>query len=117
MRALTDEKGKVIERYAYTAYGEPSVLNKNGMPVPRSKVGNRYLFQGRRYDQESGVYYFRHRMMSGELGRFLGRDAIAGIPLYSYVADSPSNYLDPNGEKKLKTPRDLAQLLGKLYVQ
>ncbi|MBS3763601.1 MAG: hypothetical protein KGZ25_09905 [Planctomycetes bacterium] len=59
------------ERYAYTAYGEPSVLNKNGMPVRRSKVRNRYLFQGRRLDEESGLYYFRHRMMSAELGRFL----------------------------------------------
>ncbi|MFP4029897.1 MAG: RHS repeat domain-containing protein [Candidatus Brocadiia bacterium] len=92
VKALTDKKGKLIERYAYTAYGEPSVLNKNGMPVPRSKVGNRYLFQGRRYDQESGLYYFRHRMMSGELGRFLQRDAEGytdSLNLFVFVGNNP----------------------------
>ncbi|MBS3763867.1 MAG: RHS repeat-associated core domain-containing protein, partial [Planctomycetes bacterium] len=100
VKALTDKKGKIIERYAYTAYGEPSVLNKNGMPVPRSKGGNRYLFQGRRLDRESGLYYFRHRMMSGELGRFLQRDPVAKkaeVNLYSFVAANTLAIVDPLG--------------------
>ncbi|MFP4029895.1 MAG: RHS repeat domain-containing protein, partial [Candidatus Brocadiia bacterium] len=109
VKALTDEKGRVIERYAYTAYGEPSVLNKNGMPVPRSKVGNRYLFQGRRLDEESALYYFRHRMMSGKLGRFLQRDPVGYVGstnLHLGFLGAPIVRKDPLG---LQTQRDTGE--------
>ncbi|MFP4029887.1 MAG: RHS repeat domain-containing protein, partial [Candidatus Brocadiia bacterium] len=116
VKALTDEKGKVIERYAYTAYGEPSVLNKNGMPVPQTKVRNRYLFQGRRLDRESGLYYFRLRMMSGELGRFLQRDPVGylsgSMGLYVYVDNKGPNATDAYGLIKTLT-RQIAVHEGK----
>jgi len=39
-----------------------------------SLTGNPYLFQGRRLDEESGLYYFRNRQYDPVHGRFLSRD-------------------------------------------
>ena len=62
---LTDEGGNLKEEYFYTPYGK--LLSKP------SKV-NPYYFSARRYDEESGLYYFRHRYYLPELGRFTSRE-------------------------------------------
>ncbi|MBS3764268.1 MAG: hypothetical protein KGZ25_13305, partial [Planctomycetes bacterium] len=100
VRALTDKNGNVRERYRYSAYGEPTILDPDGNERPRSAIGNRYMFQGRRYDPESGLYYYRRRMMSAELGRFVMPDTATPGVVYMYGGASPANYLDPTGMKK-----------------
>ncbi|WP_418202202.1 RHS repeat-associated core domain-containing protein [Anaerohalosphaera lusitana] len=37
---------------------------------------NPYMYTGRRYDPETGLYYYRARMYSPTLGRFLQPDLI-----------------------------------------
>ncbi len=75
--ALTDNTGSVVERYAYTAYGAPTILDGPGTTTRTSSfIGNPYLYTARAYDAESALYYFRNRMYEGRKGRFLSHDPI-----------------------------------------
>ncbi|MFC1602278.1 RHS repeat-associated core domain-containing protein [Pseudomonadota bacterium] len=105
--AVTDAGASVVERYAYSDYGCVSVSDGAGVPVPdnawgaaHSAIGNPYMFTGRRWDEESGVYYYRARNYDCESGRFLQRDPLGyldGMNLYLYVRDNPLRYTDPSG--------------------
>ena len=76
--------------------------NAAGQAVPESTVGNRFLFTGREWLGESGLYDYRNRVYSPALGRFLQTDPIlfaAGdVNVYRYVANDPVKYVDPTGE-------------------
>ncbi|MEM6259383.1 MAG: LamG-like jellyroll fold domain-containing protein [Planctomycetota bacterium] len=77
---LTDGTGTVIERHAYTAYGDPAILAPDGVTVlTTSGFGNAYLHTGRRYDAESALYYYRARYYGPALGRFLERDPLGYV--------------------------------------
>ena len=98
---LTNPQGAIVESYQYDAYGKPTILNAQGQPITTSAYGNRLLFTGREYDQEAGLYYYRHRTYSWFLGRFLQRDPLGyfdGPNPYTYVRNNPVNYTDPKGE-------------------
>ncbi|MFP4028572.1 MAG: RHS repeat-associated core domain-containing protein [Candidatus Brocadiia bacterium] len=100
VRALTDEDGDVVERYRYSAYGEPTILDEQGNERQQSAVGNPYMFQGRRLDPETGLYYLRNRMMSSELGRFLQRDPVGytdSLNLFVFVGNNPLVKVDSKG--------------------
>ena len=67
----------------------------------QSTRGNDRLYTGREYDGETGLYYYRAREYSPELGRFLQRDPIGQmdqVNLYTYVGNSPMVGVDPSGE-------------------
>ena len=73
--ALTDSSGTPVERYAYTAYGEPTILDGAGTtPRTASFIGNPYLYTAQEYDAESGLYHFNARMYEGRKGRFLSHE-------------------------------------------
>jgi RHS repeat-associated protein len=104
--ALTDADGVVVESYEYDAYGHTTILDGNGIPQvsslgsPASSIGNRYMWQGREYDAETGLYYFRARWYSPETGRWLSKDPIGisgGLNLYDFCGNNPVNFVDPYG--------------------
>ncbi len=101
--ALTDAAGQVVERYAYTAYGEPTILDASLTVLPDSAVGNRYLYTGREWDGELGLYHYRARMYSADSGRFVSRDPIGfnstDTNIYRFVFNQPLVQLDPSGLK------------------
>ena len=54
-------------------------------------------FQGKFYDQESGLYYCYHRYYHPGIGRFTTEDPIGfegGINLYRFVENNPVNKRD-----------------------
>ena len=78
--AITDSAGAVSERYAYTAYGQPTILAANGTTtLTTSAVNNRYTYTAREWDMTIGLHHFRARWMSGLTGRFLTRDPMRYI--------------------------------------
>ncbi len=109
--AVTNAAANVVERYAYTDYGCVSVTDGVGNPVvendyagfktTHSAIGNIYMFTGRRWDEESGVYYYRARYYDCEGGRFLQRDPLGyfdSTNLYEYVGSMPLRHTDPTGQ-------------------
>lgn len=110
--ALSDANGNVAERYTYDAYGDVAVLdtNYNVQPpnswgTPHSLVDNPFLFTGREFDEETGIYNYRARYYDSAEGRFLQRDPSekeTGENLYAYTADNPVNQTDPSGRDELK---------------
>jgi RHS repeat-associated protein len=98
--ALSDSSGTVTERYAYTAYGQPTFLNASATVQANSAANNRYTYTAREWDATIGLYHFRARWMSGLSGRFCSRDPIGyedGMSTYSFVINSPLDATDPSG--------------------
>ncbi len=98
--ALTDENGNIVETYEYTAFGLMTILNGQGVTISESTVDNPYGYTGRRWDGESGLWYYRNRMYSAKLGRFMQRDPAGymdGLNLYAYVRNNPIIFTDPEG--------------------
>jgi RHS repeat-associated protein len=99
--ALTDSTGALVESYTYDVFGTTSILSTNLQLLATSAVGNRFLFTGREYLAEIGLYDYRNRFYSQSLGRFLQTDPIGfeakDVNLYRYVSNNPANYFDPNG--------------------
>ncbi len=101
--ALTDANGNVKERYAYDAYGTPTITDGAGATRTSSVENNRYTYTGREWDEELGLYHYRARMYDAISGRFCSRDPIGfvGSPwnLYEYGNSGPMSGTDPSGKK------------------
>ncbi|MEK6589051.1 MAG: RHS repeat-associated core domain-containing protein, partial [Nitrospinota bacterium] len=111
--ALTDGKGKVVQRYDYDSFGK---LKRYG-----NKVKNSYTYTCREYDRETELYYYRARYYDAKVGRFINRDPIGfegGINLYVYVGNNPVSYIDPLGLLRFKSGVKLSNqgLLLKLIL-
>jgi RHS repeat-associated protein len=107
---ITDENGNLIELVEYDPYGKPYFLKPTGNPQnpyessESSTIGNTTLFQGREYDSETGLYYFRARYYDPELGRFLQPDPkgyVDSMNLYQAFNLNPINFIDPFGKVKI----------------
>ena len=99
--ALSDRDGRTVETYRYDVFGRTVVYDGDGRrPRAASAVGNPYFFTGRRLDFETGLYYYRARMYSPNLGRFLQTDPIGyadSINWYAYCGNNPVVFVDPLG--------------------
>jgi RHS repeat-associated protein len=96
--------GAVINRFAYTSYGEVQTLTASWATPPTGStpaVPWAHLFQGLEFTDVTGLAYVRHRDYSATLGRFIELDPIgfsAGDNnWYRFVANGPTGKTDPSG--------------------
>jgi RHS repeat-associated protein len=113
--ALLDTSGNVVERYGYDPYGEPTILDADWTADGdgESDYANAYLFQGRRLDGETDLYYFRNRMYSAAIGRFVQRDPLEYadvINLYEFARTNPPCHRDATGQVSTRAWRHIRRI-------
>jgi RHS repeat-associated protein len=101
---LVDDNGAVVESYLYDVFGQVAVFDGSGVlqtGTGGTASGNRFLYTGREWVAEAGLYDYRNRVYSPKLGRFMQVDPIrfwAGdVNLYRYVGNGVVVLVDPDG--------------------
>jgi RHS repeat-associated protein len=87
--ALSDASGNPVAINRYDEYGIPAATNSG-----------RFQYTGQVWLSELGMYYYKARIYSPYLGRFMQTDPIGysgGMSLYAYVFNDPVNLSDPTG--------------------
>jgi RHS repeat-associated protein len=66
----------INEHYRYTAFGEPEIYDSSGNKLATSAIKNEILWNSRRYDSATNLYYYKYRHYSPALGRWPSRDPL-----------------------------------------
>jgi RHS repeat-associated protein len=105
----------VVETYRYDAFGKPTITNTSGIVT-----NNRFMFTGREYVSQFGIYEYRNRAYHPGLGRFMSEDpklfvhraGLGKAPddwlfakhvdeaeynLFRYCGNDPLDFTDPMG--------------------
>jgi len=101
INAVTNGGGTVVERYAYSAYGTPTMTGGSGSIITTSAISNRYAYTGREWNGVLALYHYRARMYDPVSGRFVSRDPIGffsgSFSVVTYINSSPLMDVDPLG--------------------
>jgi RHS repeat-associated protein len=93
--AVSQSPGTAFAINAYDEWGIPAAANQG-----------RFQYTGQAWIPELGLYYYKARIYSPTLGRFMQTDPIGykgGMSLYDYVGGDPVNLVDPTGLATVST--------------
>jgi RHS repeat-associated protein len=101
-----DHQGSIVAISGTT--GAATINRYDEYGIPDSANTGRFQYTGQVWLAELGMYYYKARIYSPTLGRFLQVDPIGyqvdpigyedGLNLYAYVGNDPVNGRDPTGE-------------------
>ena len=106
---LTNGSGRVIEKYKYDVFGEPTFYSGTNVEIDHSTFNNRFLFTGREYAAATATgynagfkfYEYRARAYHPGLGRFMSEDPklfdAGDSNLFRYCHNDPIDFTDPMG--------------------
>ena len=104
----TDQNKSIVKRNSYTPYGETfgaTVIDGTG-------------YTGHVMDRATGLTYMQQRYYDPQIGRFISIDPLEvtssgdGFARFSYVADNPYGFTDPDGRDLKDTIRDFISPTG-----
>jgi RHS repeat-associated protein len=112
---------------AYDDHGIPQTKDTGGNAITNTDTATfgRFSYTGQTWLPEAGVYYYKNRVYSPMIGRFLQPDPIGyedGVNLYGYVGGDPVNNVDPfglamngiDGDEEESTFKDTIVVTGRL---
>ena len=93
---ITDDKGNITQYDAYLPYGELLVdEHSSSEDLP-------YKFNGKQFDEETGLYYYGARYMNPITSLWYGMDPLAekypNVGGFVYCIGSPLKFIDPDGK-------------------
>jgi RHS repeat-associated protein len=101
-----DERGSIIA--VTNGSGVPitgGILSYDEYGIPATANAGRFQYTGQAWLPEAGLAYYKARMYSPTLGRFMQTDPIGygdGLNWYAYAKNDPVNLTDPTGNACLE---------------
>jgi RHS repeat-associated protein len=101
--SLSSSNGTLANTYTYDSFGN--------LTASTGTTTNPFQYTGREFDPETNTFFYRARYYDANAGRFTGEDPVGfrgGANFYTYVRNSPLNFLDPTGMSPLTPWKDVS---------
>lgn len=100
---ITNSAGALLEKVSFDSFGKRRNANWTGATGPITSL-TRHGYTGHEHFDEFGLIDAQGRLYNPTIGRFVSADPTVPDPVntqdwnrYSYVRNSPVNYIDPTG--------------------
>jgi RHS repeat-associated protein len=94
--SLSNAAGALAQTYTLDSFGNQTASS--------GSLTNSFRYTGRELDTETNLYFYRARYYDPTAGRFISEDPLGvrvGINRFQYVANAPTNFVDPSGLCKI----------------